>query len=98
MATGLPLHVCAVIFPQAHAKFAGCSASRLGAVDFYLEFHRDRRADKNFLGLGSDFAKGRRARGVTSDHLANIKRQLRLAEGRDVALAQHLRNRRCNYN
>lgn len=89
-ATGLPLHVCAEIFSQAHAKLAGRSAPLMDAVNFYLEFHRDQGADKNFLGMAADFAAGRKAMGVTGDHLANIKRQLRrLAEahsGRALSL------------
>ena len=76
VATGLPLHVCAESFAQAHAKLAGRSVSVLDAVDFYLEFHRDRAADKTFLAMVADFAEGRRAMGVASDYVQNIKRQL----------------------
>jgi integrase len=75
-ATGLPLHVCAELFAKAHAKLAGRPASILDAVDFYLEFHRDRAADKTFKEMIADFADGRRAMGVASDYVQNIKRQL----------------------
>jgi len=74
--TGLPLHVCAETFAQAHAKLAGRAVSITDAVDFYLEFHRDRAADRSFLELIADFAEGRRAMGVASDYVQNIKRQL----------------------
>ena len=74
--TGLPLHVCAETFAQAHAKLAGRSVSITDAVDFYLEFHRDRAADRTFLEMVTDFAEGRRAMGVASDYVQNIKRQL----------------------
>ena len=74
--TGLPLHVCAETFAQAHAKLVGRSVSITDAVDFYLEFHRDRAADRTFLEMVADFAEGRRAMGVASDYVQNIKRQL----------------------
>jgi len=75
-ATGLPLHVCAESFAQAHAKLAGRSVSLSDAVAFYLEFHRDTGADKTFRQMAEDFAEGRRAMGVASDYVQNIKRQL----------------------
>ena len=75
-ATGLPLHVCAEIFAQAHAKLAGRSASLMDAVDFNLEFHRDQGVEKTFLTLVAEFVEGRRAMGVVSHYSTNIKRQL----------------------
>ena len=75
-ATGLPLHVCAEIFAQAHAKLAGRAATLLDAVDFYLDFHRDQVADRPFKEMFEDFAEGRRAMGVASGYVQNIKRQL----------------------
>ncbi|OAM89688.1 hypothetical protein AW736_11950 [Termitidicoccus mucosus] len=75
-ATGLPLHVCADLFAKAHAKLAGRAVSISDAVDFYLEFHRDHAADKTFLEMVADFAAGRKAMGVASDYVQNIKRQL----------------------
>src|SRR5476649_903175 len=45
-ATGLPLHVCAETFAQAHAKLAGRAISITDAVDFYLEFHCDHATGK----------------------------------------------------
>ena len=74
--TGLPLHVCAESFAQAHAKLAGRAVSLTDAVDFYLEFHRDHAGDKTFLELVADFTAGRRAMGVSSNYVHNIKRQL----------------------
>lgn len=74
--TGLPLHVCAESFAQAHAKLAGRSASLVEAVDFFLQFHRDSATDKTLVHLVEDFAAGRKAMGVASDYVQNIKRQL----------------------
>jgi integrase len=74
--TGLPLHVCAENYAQAHAKLVGRSVSILDAVSFYLEFHRETGAEKTFLTMVADFAEIRRAMGVASDYVQNIKRQL----------------------
>lgn len=74
--TGLPLHVCAETFAQAHAKLAGRSVSLIDAVDFYLEFHRDNAAPKSLTQLIADFADCRTAMGVAADYVGNIKRQL----------------------
>lgn len=75
-ATGLPLHVCAETFAQAHAKLVGRSASLLDAVEFFLEFHRDQAIEKTLVQMIADFAAGREAMGVASDYVQNIKRQL----------------------
>lgn len=74
--TGLPLHVCAETFAQAHARLAGRSVTLTEAVDFYLEFHRDRATDKTLSALIADFAAGRRAMGVGGNYSRNIQRQL----------------------
>jgi integrase len=74
--TGLPLHLCAETFAQAHAKLAGRGVSIPDAVDFYLEFHRDGAAGRTFPELVADFAAGRQSMGVAGDYVQNIKRQL----------------------
>jgi len=74
--TGLPLHVCAESFAQAHAKLASCSASLVEAVDFYLEFHRRHDGKRTFTDIIAEFTAGRSAMGVGADYVKNIKRQL----------------------
>lgn len=85
--TGLPLHVCAELYAQAHAKLAGRSLA--DAVDFFVSFHPAEMAVKPLADLITDFAEGRRKMGVCSDYVENIKRQLkRLAkacEGKTLA-------------
>jgi integrase len=77
--TGLPLHVCAELFAQAHAKLEGRSLA--GAVDFFLSFHPAESEVKPLVDLIADFAEGRRKMGVAADYVQNIKRQLgRLAQ------------------
>ena len=75
-ATGLPLHVCAETFAQVHVKLASRSVSLLEAVDFYLDFHRGTDGKKTLTELIIEFANGRKAMGVNSDYVENIKRQL----------------------
>ena len=87
VATGLPLHVCAENFAQAHVKLAGRAVSLTDAVDFYLEFHRES-THKSFATMIADFAAGRRAMGVAADYVENIKRQL-------DRLAPRIRAARC---
>lgn len=72
--TGLPLHVCAETFAQAHAKLGG--RSLVDAVDFFLEFHRADIEAKSLTQMIADFAAGREAMGVHADYVQNIKRQL----------------------
>lgn len=72
--TGLPLHVCAELFAEAHTLLAGRSLK--SAVEFYLEFHRDSLEQKSLKDLIADFAAGRTAMGVATDYVQNIKRQL----------------------
>lgn len=74
--TGLPLHVCAESFAQAHTKLAGRAASLAEVVDFFLQFHRDKATAKTFAQMVEDFATGREAMGVASDYVQNLRRQL----------------------
>ena len=87
--TGLPLHVCAETFAQAHSKLAGRAASITDAVDFYLGFHPVAGVAKKLSELIEDFAEGRKAMGSHPDYIADIRRQLgRLSAanpGRSVA-------------
>ncbi|MDP3072360.1 MAG: site-specific integrase [Opitutaceae bacterium] len=72
--TGLPLHVCAETFAQAHAKLGG--RTLLDAVDFFLEFNRADALAKTLPEMITAFAEGRTAMGVHADYIQNIKRQL----------------------
>ncbi len=85
--TGLPVHVCAELFAQAHTKLGG--RSLIDAVEFFLEFNRPEHATKPLRALVTDFATGRAAMDVHPDYIENIKRQLgRLADahpGRSLA-------------
>jgi integrase len=86
--TGLPLHVCAERYAQAHAKLAGRSLA--DAVDFFVSFHPTETEVKPLVDLIADFAEGRRKMGVSADYVQNIKRQLgRFAEtSKGKALSQ----------
>jgi len=72
--TGLPVHVCAELFAQAHAKLGGRPLA--DAVEFFLEFNRVEHAAKSLRDLITDFAAGRAAMDVHPDYVENIKRQL----------------------
>lgn len=63
--TGLPLHVCAELFAQAHAKLAGRALA--DAVDFFVSSHPAEMAVKPLADLITDFAEGRRKMGVAAD-------------------------------
>jgi integrase len=88
--TGLPLHVCAELFVQAHAKLAGRSLA--DAVDFFVSFHPAETEVKPLVDLINDFAEGRRRMGVATDYVQNIKRQLgRLAKASEGKTLSQLR-------
>jgi integrase len=65
--TGLPVHVCAELFAQAHAKLGGRSLA--DAVEFFLEFNRAEHAAKSLRDLIADFATGRATMDVHSDYI-----------------------------
>ncbi len=72
--TGLPLHVCAELYAQAHVRLAGRSLA--DAVAFFVSFHPTDTEVKALDKLIEDFAEGRRKMGVAADYVENIKRQL----------------------
>jgi hypothetical protein len=71
--TGLPLHVCAETFAQAHAKPGG--RPLLDAVEFFLEFNRADALAKTLPEMITSFAEGRAAMGAHADYVQNIKGQ-----------------------
>jgi len=73
-ATGLPLHVCAEVFAQAHTKLSG--RSLLDAVEFFTDYHPSDIVIKSLPELINDFAERRKAMSVHSDYIADIRRQL----------------------
>jgi len=74
MPTGVPLHVCAELFAQAHAKLGG--RPLLEAVQFFTDYHPSDVVTKPLAELIEDFATHRQAMGVASDYVADIRRQL----------------------
>ncbi len=72
--TGLPLHVCAELFAQAHTKLGGRSV--LEAAEFFTAYHPTDVVIKSLAELIEDFAERRKAMGVHADYIADIRRQL----------------------
>jgi len=72
--TGLPLHVCAELFAQAHTKLGGRSV--LEAAEFFTAYHPTDVVIKSLAELIEDFAERRKAMSVHADYIADIRRQL----------------------
>jgi len=73
-ASGLPLHVCAELFAQAHAKLGG--RPLLDAVEFFMDYHPNDLVAKPLVDVINDFAERRQAMGVRDAYVTNIRRQL----------------------
>jgi integrase len=70
-ATGLPLHVCAEMFAQAHGLLAGRSLRE--AVEFYIGFHPEGVKQKPVGELLDEFVAGRETMGLAANHIGKIK-------------------------
>lgn len=69
--TGLPLHVCAQMFAQAHALLAGRSLKE--AVEFYIGFHPEGTKQKTLSELLAEYVTGRQAMGCARKHMFKLK-------------------------
>ncbi len=72
--TGVPLHLCAELFAEAHALLGG--RSLVDAVSFYIEHNPADVKPHTLVELIADFAAHREAMGVAADYVADIRRQL----------------------
>lgn len=72
--TGLPLHVCAEVFAQAHTKLGG--RPLLDAVEFFMDYHPNDVVAKPLVDMVNDFAEHRQAMGVVGAYVADIRRKL----------------------
>lgn len=100
--TGLPLHVCAEMFAQAHGLLAGRSLKE--AVEFYIGFHPEGVKQKTLAELLAEYVAGREAMGSSRKHMFKLKtitKRMRetfadktLAQLRTVELDQWLNGQR----
>lgn len=72
--TGVPLHLCAELFAEAHAMLGG--RSLVDAVRFYVGHNPANVTPRTLVELIADFSAHREAMGVATDYVADIRRQL----------------------
>ena len=73
--TGVPLHVCAELFAEAHRVLAGFSI--LDAAKYYMKHFDPTRPRKSLRDLSDEFMESRRAIGVTEKYIMTARWTMR---------------------
>ena len=74
-ATGLPLHVCAELFAEAHRIMGGHSITE--AAKYYMKHYDPKRPRKPLNELSEEFQASRRALGVCERYRSSVKSTLK---------------------